>query len=81
MKCDQGLDDETIGDEFENFYTKLFSQDKLKNLKEHQFELAKNLFTEINKKQKIFSVSNTYRDREVFKEIKRKVSIKEVKLI
>ena len=50
-------------------------------MKDHQFELAKNLFVEINKKSKIFSVSNTMKDREITKEYKLKVSMKEVKLI
>ena len=49
-----------------------------------QFELAKNLFVEINKKARLLNVSNTIRererDREVEKEYKRKVPIKNLKL-
>ena len=46
-----------------------------------QFELAKNFFVEINKKLKYLSVSNTIRDKDLEKEYRRKVEMKQLRLI
>jgi hypothetical protein len=80
VKCDQGLDDDG-STEFEEFYRKLFTVHKIHKMKTHEFELAKNIFGEINKKARLFSVSNVIREKEVVKEYKRKVSLHEVKLM
>jgi hypothetical protein len=74
VKCDQGLDDDG-STEFEEFYRKLFAPHKIHQLKTHEFELAKNIFGELNKKARLFSVTNVIKDKEVTKEFKRKVSL------
>lgn len=51
------------------------------DLQGSQFELAKNFFVEINKKLKYISVVNTFKEREMEKEYRRKIEMKSLKLI
>lgn len=62
-------------------YRKLFTTELIPDLQGSQFELAKNFFVEINKKLKYISVVNTFKEREMEKEYRRKIEMKSLKLI
>lgn len=80
-KCDQGIEPSGDNDEFEIFFKKLFPKSKIPGIKGAQFELAKNLFIEVNKKLKFLTVNNTIRDKDLEKEYKRKVEMNKLRLI
>lgn len=60
-KCEQGIECDSV-EQFQEFYRKIYTEERIKKMLGLEFEVAKNLFTEINKKTKLISVSTCLRN-------------------